>query len=178
MVNYSNGKIYKIECHTTNLVYIGSTTKKYLCSRLSEHTANYRYWKAGNARCNSSAFPVLDANTYSITLLELVDCKTKDELCARERYYIESMECVNKVIPTRSDKERNIANREKRKAPDRERKEKNKERLYALSKIYNETHYERLHQKVICECGGRYSFKNKSTHLKTQTHMTHVASKI
>ena len=38
MVNYGNGKIYKIERLSDNvLIYVGCTTKEYLSSRLVEH---------------------------------------------------------------------------------------------------------------------------------------------
>ena len=39
MVNYTNGKIYKIICLTTNDIYIGSTTKP-LSTRLANHELN------------------------------------------------------------------------------------------------------------------------------------------
>ena len=45
MVNYGNGKIYKIECLTTGLIYVGSTTKQYLSQRMDKHRMEYRYWK-------------------------------------------------------------------------------------------------------------------------------------
>ena len=50
MVNYSNGKIYKIEpiCeHDEGDVYIGSTTKMYLSDRMFGHRDNYRKYKNG-----------------------------------------------------------------------------------------------------------------------------------
>ena len=38
MTNYGNGKIYKIERISDNvLVYVGSTTKEYISQRLVEH---------------------------------------------------------------------------------------------------------------------------------------------
>jgi predicted GIY-YIG superfamily endonuclease len=40
MVNYSNGKIYKIEPtveHEDGDIYIGSTTNKLLCQRMGKH---------------------------------------------------------------------------------------------------------------------------------------------
>ena len=43
---YARGKIYQIECHVTNLVYIGSTTKKYLQARLWDHEKGHAYFLA------------------------------------------------------------------------------------------------------------------------------------
>ena len=49
MVNYSNGKIYKIEPleGEEGDVYIGSTTKQYLSQRMVEHRDSYKRWKSG-----------------------------------------------------------------------------------------------------------------------------------
>ena len=50
MVNYSNGKIYKIEpiCdHEDGDVYIGSTTKQYLSQRMEYHRRDYNNYKKG-----------------------------------------------------------------------------------------------------------------------------------
>ena len=41
----------------------------------------------------------------NIILLELVNAKCKDELHSREAYYIKTLKCVNKVVPTRTMKE-------------------------------------------------------------------------
>jgi hypothetical protein len=45
---YNNSKIYKIEplCdyEEEGDIYIGSTTKKYLCERMAEHRKDYKRW--------------------------------------------------------------------------------------------------------------------------------------
>ena len=54
MVNYGNGKIYKIEpiCdHDEGEVYIGSTTKDYLSQRMDTHRADYKSWLKGGREC-------------------------------------------------------------------------------------------------------------------------------
>ena len=48
MVNYSNGKIYKIEPINSSDdgdIYIGSTSKEYLSQRLTKHRSEYNRWK-------------------------------------------------------------------------------------------------------------------------------------
>ena len=47
MVNYNNGKIYKIEDLSGEICYIGSTTKERLCQRMVNHRAKYIHWKSG-----------------------------------------------------------------------------------------------------------------------------------
>jgi len=95
MVNYQNGKIYKIT-GTNNegieLIYIGSTVQK-LCVRLAGHV---RDLKNGE---NVSSSQVLVCNDYKITLIELYPCNSKEELLMRERYYYNMFDCVNQRKP-------------------------------------------------------------------------------
>ena len=104
MVNYNNSKIYKIVDNTNNNIYVGSTTKKYLSDRLSSHNSDYRRFKKINKGYITS-FEILKNNNFDIILLELVNCNSKDELKSRERFYIETLDCVNKNIPGRTNKE-------------------------------------------------------------------------
>ena len=104
MVNYSEGKIYKIVCNITGDIYIGSTCEKYLKTRLAKHIAKYKYYKKGNGTLTTS-FKILEKNNYDIILIENYKCNSKDELHARERYFIENTNCINKYIPGRKNKE-------------------------------------------------------------------------
>ena len=47
MVNYENGKIYKIESYLGDKTYIGSSTKQYLSQRMDSYITNYKSWKNG-----------------------------------------------------------------------------------------------------------------------------------
>jgi len=103
MVNYQLGKIYKIEAE--GLTYIGSTTTKQLCSRMSGHGRQYRYYKkTGKSFCKS--FELLDKEDCKITLVENFPCNSKDELLARERYWIDNTICINKLKPNRTEGEK------------------------------------------------------------------------
>ena len=101
MVNYSNGKIYKIEpiCdHDEGDIYIGSTTKLYLCQRMDEHRSKYKQWK-NNKFHKIQVFEIFDkfgVSNCQIVLIETVNTESKDELLAREKHYIKSVKCVNK----------------------------------------------------------------------------------
>ena len=101
MVNYENGKIYKLVCNETGLIYIGSTAQKYLSIRLSGHKWDYKNYLKGKTNYITS-FKVLENGNYDIILLENYSCNDKYELKARERLYIETNECVNKCIPNRT----------------------------------------------------------------------------
>ena len=115
MVNYSNGKIYKIENNVDDMIYIGSTTKQYLSQRMDSHRSNFKRWKNGGYH-NISVFEMFDKHgveNCKIVLLQLVNCESKDELLAREAFYIKSLVCVNKYIPLRTPQEYYIDNIEK-----------------------------------------------------------------
>ena len=103
MPDYQRGKIYKIT--SGDLTYIGSTCEPNLARRLAEHVCAFKRWKAGTLKTNYSVFPLIETSQYEITLVELCPCNSKDELTARERFYIETNECVNKKIPARTKQE-------------------------------------------------------------------------
>jgi hypothetical protein len=104
MVNYQNGKVYRLDCLTTGKVYIGSTCHPTVAQRLAEHVSRFKKWKAGN-KYYTSSFEVLEQENYKITLVELYPCDSKDELTSREGYFIRTTECVNKYIAGRTVKE-------------------------------------------------------------------------
>jgi hypothetical protein len=106
MVNYQLGKIYRIVCNTTGLTYVGSTCEPTLARRLQYHKAHYNTFLKGG-RKNITSFDVLKNANYEIILIELCPCDSKDELYKRERFYIETMECVNIRIPSRNTNEIN-----------------------------------------------------------------------
>ncbi len=114
MPDYSKGKIYKIVCNVTGLVYIGSTCEPTLARRLVGHRSMYTQVLNGTGN-KLSSFEVLENNNFDIILIESVDCISKDELHARERYFIESIVCVNKLIPIRTKQEKKEHNKEYKK---------------------------------------------------------------
>ena len=102
MPDYQRGKIYKIT--SGELTYIGSTCEPTLARRLATHVGHYKQWKNGTFN-KITSFQVFETGNYEISLLELYPCNSKDELTARERFYIETDECVNKRIEGRTQKE-------------------------------------------------------------------------
>jgi hypothetical protein len=143
MPDYSKGKIYKIVCNTTGLVYIGSTCEPTLARRLAGHRSTYKSFLNGEKRYITSA-KILENNNYEIVLIENISCHNKDELYARERYFIENIECVNKVIPTRTDKEWTLDNKERLKDYKKEYAEANKEDIRKKKHLYSQENKEKL----------------------------------
>lgn len=94
MPDYSQGKIYKLVCKTTNKIYIGSTTET-LKRRLGQH----------QCKRDTKAKEIIDGDNYHIELIEAYPSQSKAQLLFRERYFIESLICINKNIPIRTDEE-------------------------------------------------------------------------
>jgi len=114
---YDNGKIYKIVDFTNGNIYIGSTVQT-LTERLAQHKRD--------KRCSSC--DIIKNGDYDIILIENYPCQSKEELEARERYYILNTECVNLQIPGRTKKEYYEDNKEKIKKRIKEYRDKNKDR--------------------------------------------------
>ena len=64
MPDYQKGKIYKIVCNETGLVYIGSTTQA-LSQRLQGHKKNYKSYLSDKNNYIHS-FKVLENDDYNI----------------------------------------------------------------------------------------------------------------
>jgi hypothetical protein len=135
MPNYANGKIYKIVCNITGEQYIGGTTQK-LSQRLTQHVL-----RSKNDKKNMKSKEIILRGDYQIVLIESYPCNNKEELERKEREHIESNICVNKIIPTRTDKEW---------------REAHKEEITLNKKEYYNTHKE-----VIILRGTEYRNKNK-----------------
>ena len=176
----NEGKIYKIVDNTNDNVYIGSTCNS-LKTRLSKHKNSYKRFLNGLFH-NIKSFDILKNNDYKIELLEKCDIKTKDELLARERFFIENNECLNKIIPGRSRKEYKIANKNKIDDYHKDYYNDNKEKLIKSQKeYYNDNkekakdyyirNKEKLEEKFVCQCGGKYTHTNKSIHIRTIKHL-------
>jgi len=175
MVNYQNGKIYKIVNDELNLTYFGSTCST-LTRRLSAH-------KTSSNKCNSNVLFTTETNA-EIFLVEKFPCNDKEELHQRERFYIENNDCINKIIPNRKPKESRKASDlkhiEKRKEYRKEYLEKNRDREKAKKlKWYYERKNninEKRKEKIICECGSIISKSVNWKHIKTKKHQNFINS--
>ena len=155
MVNYQDGKIYKVVCNITGLVYIGSTTKQYLSQRLTTHLCNYRKFLNGKYS-NISINEILKNGNYSIILLKLCPCDTKDMLLMEERKFIETIDCVNIQRPI---------------VPKEEKKEEARQRRKTYWKENIEVIKEKQKVQILCDCGHYYRVSDKSKHMKSNKHL-------
>ena len=159
MNKYEKSKIYKIETHLSDKIYIGSTTNPYLCNRMAMHRSDYKLFKAGKKHKLTSfqLFDEFGIDNCKISLIELYPCSSIDELNAREGHYIKSLECVNKQIAGRDSKQYYLDNQELFKLQSKER-----------YKIKRKT-------KIECECGCRII--DIIGHKKTEKHINIMKDK-
>jgi hypothetical protein len=155
MSKYNNSKIYKIIDNTNGNIYIGSTIQKYITTRLAGHVGDYKSYLNNNQHYMAS-FEIIKNANYDIILIENINCETKEQLHARERFYIESMDCINKNIPGRTKHEYYI---------------KNKETI--LTQYKNEI-AEKKKKKFTCTCGSECRISEKARHERTIKHQTYL----
>jgi group I intron endonuclease len=175
MPDYSKAKIYRLVCNITGKQYIGST-----CYTLSQRKAKHVYEaKKQNKYIRSK--DVIDGGNYSIILVENYPCNNIDELKQRERYFIETIECVNFAIPasTRKEVEQRHRETEKYKETTKKYEENNKEKIKERQQKYRDEHREELSKKaceygtkrVVCDCGLELQRGNLLKHKKRKAHL-------
>ena len=174
-MNYKNGKIYKIvggdEC------YIGATTKERVCQRMATHRRDYQDWKNGKKAFVTSyyLFEKYGMENCTIELIELCPCQSKDELNAREGFYIRNTTCVNKVVPNRTKVEYRVDNRAQLLEYSRKYNAEHREQLLEYQKQYKAEHREIANTKCTCDCGGQFTHQNKLRHLKSAKHQQFIS---
>ena len=157
---------------------------------MANHIASYKRWKDGKCNFTTSGtlFEKYGVENCHIVLLECVNANNKDELFARERYWIQSLRCVNKNISGRNKKEWLEANRDiiriKQKTYYQEHSEairirhkqyyldnNNRDKIRAMSTAYQLKNREYISKRRFqCECGEEPSCTNKARHLKSVIH--------
>jgi len=158
MAQYDRSKIYKIVCNITGKIYVGSTTEPLLSRRLAGHRSHYNSYLKGKSSYITS-IEILKNENYYMELICNAACNSKDELNAIEGKYIREIDCVNKVVPDRTQKQY---------------REEHAVELKKSDKKYREKNAEKIKQKHNCECGGKFTHNNKSEHLKSKKHQKYL----
>ena len=159
-INYENACIYEIVCKDVNITerYVGSTTN--LIQRRLAHTTACNNEKG--KKYNRYVYQFIRDNgsfeNWDVVLIEqVIDCKDKETLHKRERYYIEEKKAeLNKCIPLRTYKERYEENKEVILEHRKEYYENNKEKVAE----YNKKRYENNKDKKDAYMK-EYNIKNK-----------------
>lgn len=182
MSEFKNGKIYKLVCE--DLIYIGSTCNT-LQKRLSNHQASYKAYMKQKRTSRLTSYDLFDrGKNVDIFLIENNPCNSRKELHARERFYIESINCVNMAIPTRTNKEWKSINKDSIKKHNLTYWENHKDELKIRKKQYYKDHlnqikthqkkyYEENKVKILQRCREKYLVKKtKQTNQINQTNET------
>jgi len=167
MYDYSKAKIYKISSIHTEKVYVGSTTKKYLLTRLGQHEYTYNYYLSGKITTYTTSYDILKLGDYQIELIEDYPCATKRELLLRERHWFDQLDCVNKARP--------VVNAQEVKQLRHDRYEENKDERLAKMALYRAKNNAKIKEHKngvhMCECGMEYTQANKTRHERTNFHI-------
>lgn len=148
---YSAGIIYKLCCKDPTITdcYIGSTTN--FIKRKSQHKAScnvenskgYNYYVYRFIREHDGF------DNWDMIQIEKYEAKDKKDLETRERYWIETLKSsLNKVIPTRTQKEWYDVNKEDVASKHKNYYEDNKECLALKRKEYLEVNKEKTASKT------------------------------
>ena len=173
MVNYQNGKVYRIISNQTDRVYIGSTAAT-LSKRMAEHRSGHRSYLAGiGARTSSS--DIVQYDDATIVLVEDCPCENKEQLWARERFHVENTpNCVNERIPGRTHAEYAAVNKVAIAAWQATYRAENKEALARYGKARYEANKDAIRERgaviVVCECGAGVQRSSLWLHRKSKRH--------
>ena len=159
MVNYQNGKIYKLVNNVDDEIYIGSTATT-LRQRKNGHKG--KATKFPERHVYKHIAEVGWENVPPLVLIEECPCDNKAQLHARERYWIDTLKpSLNKNMPLRTSKEFNQT---------QYRKDQMKSYRHKY-KAYDEARYKSVRLiRVICECGASSLTCNLTRHCKTKAH--------
>ena len=172
---YERGKIYKlVNEEFPDLVYYGSTIKK-LSRRLTNHRADSKIK-------NNSSKILFSKGECKIILIENYPCKSNLELFKKERQYIENNDCINKCIPSRTNKEWMKANKDKMREWHKKYREENREKVNQWARDYKSKNREKINEiqkeKIICPiCNISMTKRGINRHEKTQKHINNTKNK-
>ncbi len=182
MVNYSLGKVYKVEPMSGGEegdVYIGSTALPRLSTRMAGHRSTYRWWKSGKNVGKLSSYDLFDkygVTNCQITLIESISAETKEQLLACERKWIQSQTCVNKNVAGRTHNQYYIDNQ----VSIQQYYLDNREDICRGRRQYYDQNKEKMQQykktelaaspTITCVCGSSFKQCYRRKHVKTTKH--------
>ena len=126
---------------------------------MDKHRSDFKRWKNEKARFVSSfsLFDKYGIENCQIVLLENCQVDTKDELFIRERHFIKSTQCVNKLSPIHTKEDKQLS--------DKNYREKNIDKIHEFK-----------NKKTQCPCSGSYTHCHQSLHFRTNKHKNYIAN--
>ena len=169
MNRYEKGKIYQIVDVGFNKCYIGSTCES-LSKRMERHRSKYKQYLKGKEHTKTRSFVLFDeygVEHCKILWIEDYPCGSKKDLEAREGYYQQNTDCINKRIEGRTDKEYRDQNAEREKLRHQKYYQENKAKRKAYDeqhkdkkKLYNQNYREQNKERIRTQ-RQQYREKNK-----------------
>ena len=145
MTNYKNGRIYKILNTIDDNVYVGSTTEA-LCKRMWKHK-----WDVKNNRFITRPLYVkakeYGFDNFYIELIENYPCECKEEMIAREGYWIRQIGTLNAIVAGRTPKEYYEDNKETKQTKSHDYYHTNHYKLLAKRKEFRDNNQELIREQ-------------------------------
>ena len=161
---YKNCKIYQILNNSNSEVYVGSTTQP-LCKIMYEHKMCSKYQNCMFYKMMKE----IGHDKFYIELIELYPCNSKEELNAREGYFIRERGTLNKAIIGRTPKQWVEDNKEHLKQYKHNYYENNMEHLSNQNKQYTENNKEHIkqHKKQYMDTNKEYFKQHRKQYYET-----------
>ena len=140
-MDYNNGKIYQILNNINDEVYVGSTIQS-LSKRMYDHRMHSKYQNCNFYKLMKEIGP----DSFYIELIESYPCNNKEELNAREGYFIRERGTLNKAIIGRTPKQWVEDNKEHVKQYKHNYYKQNMEHINKKNKKYNDNNKEHIKQ--------------------------------
>ena len=176
---YQNGKIYKLVNDVDDLLYVGSTCNA-LHKRFGEHKSCARRQIKGKGKIYQYMNNI-GIDHFRIILVENYPCNSKNELNAREDYWINQLKpqlnsyrafLTLEEKKEKKDKIKQCYDKDKNKNKNKEYYDKNKEKNRARAKEYREKNkakakeYREKNKAKVKEYKKNYRSKNKDAIIK------------
>jgi hypothetical protein len=144
--NYTNGKIYMLTNSINDMVYIGSTCEERLCKRMVQHKIAMNDNKNMNRKIYV-AMKDIGNEHFAIELIESYPCRSKDELYARESYWIRYYNTIKQGYNNQIAKKDEISI-EQQKQYIKQYTNENKERIMKRRKLYCDRNKEKIISQI------------------------------
>ena len=163
MPDYTKSVIYRIVCKDLSITdcYVGSTTNFKSRKACHKYTCTNPNSKDYNAKVYQFITEHGGWENWSMIMVEEFPCDNKLQLERKERETIENLKpTLNCIIPTRTDKEYRLDNKEK---------------IKEQKKQYRETNNETINEKIGCRaCKCMVLKRQFIRHTKSKKHINNL----